>query len=354
MTLQTGAHDISDLLAARFSSAVEYGLDTIEQVLRNDIAAHNEIVTEMVGEMCEMTTDRQRIYGTSAGGEMVEVDEYGLAPTQKARPGATVGFPLRLFQYNLGWTYKWLQNHTPADMAVMVLAGEAAHWRKIQMELKKAIFVSANYTFYDHLVDNVSLAIKRLINADSAPIANGPNGETFDGATHSHYDGESSLLNSYVLALIEDVIEHGHGGDIKIAISKTDEAAVRLLTGFHAYPDPRLIYRVTDTPGTTLDLSRLDNRAIGIFDGGAEIQVKPWSIANYMFAWDSMAPGKPVAFRQRSATALQGLQIAAENGDYPLFSKQMEAEFGLGIWTRTNGACLYFANATYADPTITG
>jgi hypothetical protein len=102
-----------------------------------------------------------------------------------------------------------------------------------------------------------------------------------------------------------------------------------------------------------LDISRLDNRAIGIFEG-AEIQVKPWAIANYVFAWDAADPNKPLAYRQRTATALQGLRIAAENGDYPLYARQMEAEFGVGVWTRTNGSVLYFANATYADPSITG
>jgi hypothetical protein len=353
MTLQTGAHDIQDLLAARFASAVEYGLNTIEKVLQADVAAHNAIVSEMVGEMCEITTDRQRIYGTSAGGDMVEVDEYGLAPTQRSQPGATVGFPLRLFQFNVGWTYKWLQNNTPADMATMVLSAEAAHWRRIQMELKKAIYGSTNYTFYDHLVDNVTLSIKRFLNADSVAIPNGPNGEVFTPASHTHYEGEASLTAAFLKACIDDVVEHGHGGRVIAAISKTDEAAVRALSGFSAYVDPRIIYRVTDTPGTTLDISRLDNRAIGIFEG-AEIQVKPWAIANYVFAWDAADPNKPLAFRERSATGLQGLRIAAENGDYPLYARQMEAEFGIGVWTRTNGSILYFANATYADPTITG
>jgi hypothetical protein len=308
----------------------------------------------MAGEMCEFTTDRQRIYGTSAGGEMVEVDEYGKAPTQRSQPGATVGFPLRLFQYNVGWTYKWLQNHTPADMATMVLAAEAAHWRKVEKEIKKAVYGAANYAFNDHLVDGVALAIKRFLNADSVAIPNGPNGEIYDPTTHTHFDYNASLTAAVALACINDVIEHGHGGMVKLAISKTDEAAFRApLTGFVPYPDPRIIYRASDTPGTTLDIARLDNRAIGIFNG-AEVWVKSWAIANYLFAWDAMSPEKPLAFRQRAGAGLAGLYIAAENGDYPLFAKIMEAEFGLGVWTRTNGALLFFASgASYTSPTIT-
>ncbi len=351
MTTITGTHDIASLKAARFQSAAEFGLDTIQAVLEADVAAHNEIVNDMMEEMCEITTDRQRLYGTSADGDMIEVDEYGRGPTQKPTTGATVGFPLKLFQFPIGWTEKWMQTHTPADMATAVEAAEQAHLRAIQREIKKAIYLSSNYTHRDHLVDNVDLAIKRFVNADSADIPNGPNGETFDGATHTHYVGEASLTAAFLTAIINDVIEHGHGGAVKVAINKTDEAAVRALTGFVAYPDPRIIYRNSDTPGQTLDISRLDNRAIGIF-GGAEIWVKTWAIANYVYVWDSLSPNKPLAFRQRTNTALQGLRIAAVNSAYPLYAQFYEAEYGISVWTRTNGAILYFANATYADPTI--
>ena len=351
MTTVTGTHDISSLKAARFQSAAEFGLDTIQAVLEADVAAHNVIVTEMISDMCEPTTDRQRLYGTSADGEMIEVDEYGRGPTQKPATGATVGFPLKLFQFPIGWTEKWLQTHTPADMATAVEGAQQAHLRAIQRELKKAIYLSANYTHRDHLVDNVDLAIKRFVNADSASIPNGPNGESFDGATHTHYVGEASLTAAFLTAIINDVIEHGHGGAVKVAINKTDETAVRALSGFVAYPDPRIIYRASDTPGQTLDISRLDNRAIGIY-GGAEIWVKSWAIANYVYVWDALSPNKPLAFRQRNTESLQGLRLAATNSAYPLYAQFYEAEYGIGVWTRTNGAVLYFANATYADPTI--
>jgi hypothetical protein len=353
MALNVGTYDISSLLAARLTSAAAFGLDTIQKILEADIAAHNAIVEQMVSELCELTTDRQRIYGSAAAGEMVEVDEFGRAPTQKVAPGATCGFPLRLFQYAIGWTSKYLEVATPFDLAQSTLGAEQAHLRAVVREIKKAIYVSANYTFTDHLVDNVALYVKRFVNADSAVIPDGPNGEAFDGTSHTHYAGEASYTFAFLTTLINDVIEHGHGGAVKVAINKTDEAATRALTGFVAYPDPRVIFRASDTPGQTLDISRLDNRAIGIF-AGAEVWVKPWAIANYVFAWDAASPNKPLAFRQRAQTSLQGLRIAAELKTYPFIARYMEAEYGIGVWTRTNGAVLYTANATYADPTITG
>lgn len=351
MATNTGTYDISTLLAVRFQSAAQFGLDTIQRVLEADLQAHNAIVTQMVSDLCEVTTDRQRKYGSSVAGEMVEVDEYGRSVTQNPVSGDTVGFPLKLFQFALGWTSKYLEVATPADLAEGTIAAEQAHLRAIQRELKRAIYLSANYTYNDHLVDRVDLAVKRFVNADGAKIPNGPNGETFDGATHTHYDGNAGLTAAVLSACISDVIEHGHGGAVKLAISKTNEAAVRALSGFTAYPDPRIVFRASDTPGQTLDISRLDNRAIGIFDG-AEVWVKSWAIAGYAFAWDAASPKKPLAFRQRAQGSLQGLRIAAELSTFPLIAKYMEAEYGIGVCTRTNGAVLDFVNAAYTDPTI--
>ena len=60
--------------------------------------------------------------------------------------------------------------------------------------------------------------------------------------------------------------------------------------------DPRII-KADNVQGArgTLDMSRLDNRAIGIFEG-AEVWVKPWMIQNYCFAWDAASPNKPTSW----------------------------------------------------------
>jgi hypothetical protein len=56
--------------------------------------------------------------------------------------------------------------------------------------------------------------------------------------------------------------------------------------------------------------------------------------------------------RQRAGAAVTGLRIAAELDAYPLHAQYMEAEYGLGVWTRTNGAVLYVGNTTWADPSL--
>lgn len=356
----TGTYDISSLLAARFQSVAEFGMDTIAQVLQNELAAHNMNTQMMLSGLVDFTTDRQRKYGSAVdANDMMEVDEYGRAPTKRVKPGATVGFPLKLFQYPVGWTEKWMQTHTPADMAQMVVGAQMSHTRRIQLELQRAIFRSSNFTFNDHLVDNVDLSVKRLLNADGDPIPAGPFGEVFNGSTETHYFGAAAAWSGASAAqkaadldnLITQLLEKGHGGQVVLLINRAQESDVTALTAtspsYTEYRDDRINYVATDNTRDTLDRSRVDNRAIGIF-GAAEVQVRPWIPAGYVLATD-FSSEKPLAVRQRASTGLQGLRIAAEHSTFPLTAQFMEAEFGVGVWTRTNGVALYTGGTSWTD-----
>lgn len=351
MALKTGTHTIADLLAnENLASTVDLG--QVNEVIQADVDAHNGIVRDMVGEIAELTTDRQLAQGTSDSGDMIEGDEFSRPPTQKPAGVQTLGIPLRMYQYGLGWTRKWFEQHTVAEMARAVLAAEKAHLKKIQYELKRAVFLSANFSFVDFLVaPNITLAVKRFWNADSSDIPEGPNGEVFDGSTHTHFLAEATRSAAGLQSALDTVIEHGHGQQVRVVIAQADETATRALTGFTAYPDPRLALGISaNQPNSRLDLTRLDNRAIGLF-GQAEVWVKPWGIANYSLVYD-VATQKPVAFRERTA-GTAGLRVVAEIDLYPLHAKYMEAEFGFGVRNRSNGCVMQHSNATYQDPTIT-
>lgn len=348
---KTGTMSIADLRAVNFQSAAAFGLNTISEIFQRDLAVHSQLAADLVSSFADNTTDRQRIYGTSDRGEMSEVDEFGRAPTQKIKGGTTAAFPLRLYQFALGWTRKYLQNATPAELVDQLTGAKKAHMIQIARQVKRAMLLSANYTFNDFLVDKIDLGVKRFVNADSANIPDGPNGEVFVGASHTHYDAIAGLTAAALTAAISDVMEHGHGGQIRVNIARADEAAVRALTGFKDYADPRvtLSANAREAQGR-LDITRLDNRAIGIFDA-AEVWVKPWMIANYILTYDATSGNKPLAMRTRNGTT-PSLEIAAEIDTFPLYAEFMESEFGLGVWTRTNGHVLYFGGGAYVDPTI--
>jgi hypothetical protein len=307
----------------------------------------------MAASIAETTTDRQRRYGGGPDMTMDEVDEFGRGDAQKIAAGVTVGFPLRLFDVSVQWTRKYMQNASVAELAAQFEAAQVAHRQRLQREIKRAIFTATNSTFVDRLVDNVSLAVKAAVNADSAAIPTGPNGETFTASTHTHYLARvSTLAASDITAVLETVIEHHNTGQAMLYINRAQEAAIRGFTSnFSAYTDVRVIPASTaQVANGPLIQTNLYNRAIGIFDG-AEVWVKPWVPANYMVAFVMGAP-KPLALRERNPGS-SGLQIAADDEAYPLRARTLEAEFGVGVWTRTNLAVLYVGGTSYVTPTIT-
>jgi len=350
----TGSYSIDDLLAVRFASAGSFGLDTINKVLQADLDYYNVGVTEQLGLFAEPVTEQQRIYGTSAMIDMVEIDEYGAAPTKKNLTGVTCGFPLRLFSSSIGWTSKYFEIATPAEIAAQYLQVRKGHAAKMTQEIKKAIYNNANYTFVDKLTNGVSLAIKRFINADSSVIPNSPAGVSFDGSSHTHYLAKAgaSLANADIDGLVSTVTEHGNTQALMLVISLSNKAAISALTGFKKLSSPELVYNATDATVARLDMSDLENQMIGLWNETIPVWVKPWAIENYVLCVATGAAEKPLAFRQRPQTALQGLRIVAEINDYPLISKSMEAEYGFGVWNRLAGGVLYTGGTTWANPTI--
>ncbi len=353
-----GTLSSADTLATSQQSIAAYGEDKAWENISQDLAAHNMIVRDLVSDFVEISTDRQRRYGGGGGMSMDEVDEFGRGDSQKTAAGTTVGFPLRLFDISVGWTRKFMQNTTMDQMNAQFADARRAHAKRIQREVKRAIFGATNTTFTDRLVDSVSLALKAFVNADSASIPVGPNGETFTASTHTHYiyTAGASLAAADVTALIATVTEHYAIGKVVVEINAAQEAGMRALTGFVPI-QPGYIIPATSSisaTGGNYDQMNLNNRMIGYFGTNyAEVWVKPWTVAGYLFAFVKGAP-KPLVMRERSMGS-SGLSIAAEDESYPLRAQTLDAEFGVSVWNRTNGAVLYIdtgSAAAYVAPTI--
>lgn len=351
MPMTVGTNDITTLLAARFTSSADFGMNNIAAILAADTDAYNASWMEAVAQLADISTDRQRIYGSSTGGQMVKVDEYGRSATQKAQPGSTVAFPMDRFQYGVGFTRRFEERATPADYAIAQQGAQRAHYVALRQEMQRAIYTATNATVTDHLVDNVTLTVRRFVNADSQNIPNGPNGDSFTASTHTHYNANATLTASALAANITDVIEHGHGGRVITAVNHVDVASFTALTGF--VPAPQVGTIAATSAAQTIEQTNATNqfnRFLGIFNG-SEIWVKPWAIANYAFTWDAAADIKPLVIRQDTA-GQRGLHIAADLELYPLRADYYESDFGIGVWGRTNGAVLMFSNGTYSSPTI--
>lgn len=353
MALKTGTFDVATLLAA--NNAVigvgEFSEEAIRAVIDADNQAFSTVVDQMLADLASTSTDRIRPVGSSLGGNAMEVDEYGQGPTQRDIPGYFVGFPLKRIQFPIGWTQQWLKNATPADVVIRNGIAQGAHLRRARYELQKAIFTPTNYSFIDHLgPDKATLPVKAFINADSTAIANGPNGEVFDGTTHTHYDGVASLTAAAATALIADVVEHRNGARVRVYINVADSATWQALTGFVPLQVPFVTLNANANQATDrLDITKADNRQIGWF-GVAEVWTKPWVPAFYAVAVDVDAPAKPLV-RRVEANDL-GMHVAGQVDSHPLHAQFSEWFYGFGAYNRTALAVLKFNNATYSAPTL--
>lgn len=352
MPLLTGELTIADLLAARNTSLAKFGnTDTITQVLTRDVAVHNAILAQELADFVEITSDRQRLLGASGNGTMSEADEFGRTPTQKPQLNGQVAFPLRKWQFNMAWTKDWFKHHTPADMAVMTINAEKAHTLKLRNRLANAMFGSSDFSFRDYTRDNITFNIRRFWNADNQPIPDGPNGEIFNPATHTHFTAVTPLTGAAVIALASNVQEHRVSPEIKIAFNPADETTVRGLTGFNQYIDPRFQLGTGTVPDLVrANIARLNNRAIGII-GQAEIWIKPWGLANYAVAYDVSASEKPLVMRVDEGVGGPNLTMIAEDDDHPIHLRYMEDYFDFAAYGRGGAAVLYFGGGAYVDPT---
>lgn len=351
LTYNFGTNSVLDTLAAQRTLIANYGEDRAFESVQMALEAHNRIMDEMLADLTDRSTDRLRRYGGTTLLSMQQLDEFGTPNPQKILAGVNVGFPLYTFQAGLQWTKKYMQNATTYEIAAQAQVLMQADVTAVQRQIKVALFTPTNnLTYTDSLVDNLTVPLRALVNADGAGIPPDPYGTVFDGATHTHYLGTSSLVVGDVIGLIETVVEHRLEGQVLLYINRAQEAAVRAMTGFNAYQDVRVLPATTITIGRgALNPDTLYNRAIGVI-GAAEVWVKPWVPSGYMLAY--RAGMAPLVFRYREGGNGDLAIVWEDNAAHPLTARVVEREFGVGVWNRTEAAVLDTAHSSYTAPTL--
>jgi hypothetical protein len=352
-----GIYTLEELLAQNFTPASEFGFDNIAKSIQARLDYLNGANANMMGQLVEQTTDVRRVWGSETENTMVEVtDDLGSANSRVVKPGVEVDFPLRKFSVKTGWTKEWLRRATPADFAKKFLAAEVGYQNRMLKEMQFAIFNDDNYTYKDWLIDNTSLAVKAFLNADSAAIPDAPDGTTFDGTTHSHYNGTASFAYTDVDALITDVAEHGQGnlalfvyaGDVAGLVGLASTKFVALTHAALAIPGRTSGTVTTDDPAT----EDRTNRLAGYWDG-VPVFVKPWVIDNYIVCANIGASDKPLVNRTDKIVGNRGLILDNESGLHPVTAQDMVAFYGFAAWNRAGLAVLDTANhTTYTEPTL--
>ncbi len=342
-----------DTLASVRQSVVAFGEDRAWESISAALDSHNAQFQEMLGTLVDRTTDARRSYGTADTKSMDEMDQWGQSDAQKISAAVTTDFPLRRYGNSLQWTRQWMMSNTVAQLAAEVSAIMDADRSNLIKQVKRAVFTSTDSTFVDKLgvPANVSLTVRAFANNDGVGYPVGPNGEVF-ATSHTHYLANATLTAAALTSAVTAVQEHYNSGTPVIVINSADEAAVRALTGFVAYVDPRLTLNANaNQPLQRVNFANTYNREIGLF-GAAVVRIKPWGIANYAFVYiEGQSP--PLAMRVPPFEELGNLNLQYEDERLPLRARSYERQFGIGVWQRVGGAVLQFNNGTYQIPTIT-
>lgn len=347
----TGILTIDELRQVKYASAVKFGLDNINQVLSSDLAQYNGMVQEQMGYLAVSTTDQAKVWGSSASVGFIEMDEFGTPISKKNVVGSTVMFPIRVWGAALGWTEKFLQLHTPAELIERYDQIKRGHAENMLARIQKALFNNVNFDQVDPFT-GVTLNVKRLINADSSLIPQF-GGTSFNGATHTHYLARTSTLaNADIDGAISTVTEHGMTKGVKIFVNSANIAAVMALSKAKALDSSLMAYAGVSSTIAKLDMSDTSNYLAGYWAGLYEIHVKPSQMipSGYILVCATEEVEKPLAFRQLAQSELQGLRIDAPMASHPLVAQNMEAIFDFGVFNRLSASVLYVGNTTWANP----
>lgn len=350
MSAKFGTLSALDTLAQiRNTTVAQYGEDRTFEAISLALRAHDAVMTDMLSEMAEFTSDQLRYSGAVSQMEAEELDEFGRPAPQKVTAGDNLGFPLRRFGNALQWTRDWLNLRTPAELAAQTEAIMSADRRNIIRAIKRAIHHPTGYSYQDVFANNITIPVKPLANADSFPILPGPDGESFDASTHTHYlfQAGDNLTQADVVAAIATVREHVSTGEVVLDINQAQEAAVRGFTDFTPYVDARVVVSSDVTRGVAaLDVNNIYDRAIGILQG-AEVWVRPWAMNGYIIA-RHRSPF--LAFRTREGVGAGTLELVADIDSYPLRAQMWRREFGVGVANRVGAAVLYCGKTAYTAP----
>ncbi len=355
-----GTLQVIDTIGARKAAASDY-LNTYDEnelykQVQMFLDAHNTLVDQITMDLVEKTTDRLTTWGGNATVDMIDGSELSRPDVQKMQVSpTTLGFPLYSKQVAWGVTQRFMLNKTVKDLDEILVAIRDADIRDVGKAIRQAIFnPTNNLTYIDKATDSATIPLRRLLNADSANIPPDPYGGTFDGSTHTHFAGyiSGSFAVADLAAMIANVQEHYLMEGMRVLVPKNLAKTVAAFTGFYPALNKDLIVANSVTHiATPLNTNNNQDRFLGIFDDGdvnADVYVRPWLPASYLFAYNINAP-KPLKMRIRNSQ-MGILHIAADIELYPLRAQFMEREYGLSVGERANGACLKASASTYGAP----
>jgi hypothetical protein len=307
----------------------------------------------------EKTTDlfKER-YELPGGGYMQEIPHAQRPDSIKTNGYWDVAYPIKNYADAISGSRVDMAYMTVAKLENNILTVRNRSVNVTRRELLRALLYKEQETFVDPI--RGSLLIEPLANGDAVlyPALPGAVAE----ATRQRYVGSNYLAsaisdtnNPYATisaALTADFGAQQGAASVVVFINSAQSAKTRLLTDFvpvrsTAVTPSALADQVTNIP------TGLPGIVIGHVSG---CWVVEWDFmpAGYMLGIHQDAPAPLVRRIDPADTGLgDGLQLVAEEEEYPFKSSYWQNRFGLGVGNRLNGYALQLVSGTtYTSPTI--
>ncbi len=367
---------LSSLLGSQLS-VIQYGTAAAYQQIQEENEAYNRVVAEELSLFADMSEDSTRAYGGAQVIDNEEMGEMDGLDASKIAGAYPISFPLTRHGAKVGYTRDWLATNSADQLAANYLAARTGDQLKIQSKIRRAIYYPISRPVYtsggnpggtvnsaayvDRLVPpNVPLPLYPLLNADGKPVPIGPNGETFDPSTHTHYmasdwtDGGSTptTRDGDVQAALNNLLEHRVDGDLRLFINRADESKYRALPNFVRAYDASVNVGANLTYATgSLDVRNYNNRRIGTFNG-VDVWIKPWTFPNYAvpMAMGTESGQRALVWRTRKGGLWSDYNFRFKQDDFPITADGMTRDGDCSVWNRHMAVVLYTGGGTYTAP----
>jgi hypothetical protein len=315
--------------------------------------------SELAGLMSP-TADAAIEYGQGAGNSFEDATEYAQGDAQRSQTSGHM-LPLRLVDYKMGWTSRWLEEARRAqidnDINAMLDAARDVFEKRVLTRLFKlepetgvgyglgSAGISPGFADAGTPSGTVAFVPRPYLQRAAAFTA-----------SHNHYMRLDGITQANLESAVKNLWEHGYDQVFDLLISMADVTSwtnTTNVTGFKARPDLLLQY------GQDTTLGLVDQSYIGVIGtaygsvrvrASARIPTGYWGVFKSFGALDVR---NPIAVRFNPMRGF-GLRLTVNNVDrYPLAGSIGEMAFGVGVRDRIAAVLVENdSSGSYASPTI--
>ena len=305
----------------------------------------NAEIDRILGVFVERTTSDYKLrYKLPGGGHLARRGPSGRYGAVKATGSWDVAFPLEDFGAELAGDDVTMAYMTVQELNNHILTVTAKNVNTVRFEMLKALLNNTQGTVVDPLWG--SLSIEPLANGDTVvypPVLGSETEAIDDHYLESSYAASAiSDANNPYETIRDELEEHfgaATGGEnIVVFVNNAQRAKTEDLTDFDPVPDNYI--RVGDNVNVPIGLPNVPGRILGRVSGCWVAEWR-WIPSAYMLGILLSEAGPLMRRVDPADTGLgQGLQLVAQEEEFPFQSSVWRHRFGFGAGNRLNGVVM--------------